>query len=39
VSARLLNPSRGTYRVRTMFPGSVSNLADNSPWKYLKVTS
>jgi hypothetical protein len=33
VSAKLLHTSRGPYRVRTMFPGSVSNLADNSPWR------
>lgn len=38
VSARLLNTSRGSYRVRTRFVGDVNHLGDASPWRYLKVT-
>jgi hypothetical protein len=38
VSARLLNTSRGSYRVRTRFAGDVNHLGDASPWRYLKVT-
>ncbi len=38
VTASLLHTTRGTYRIRTIFPGSTSNLASSSPWRYLKVT-
>lgn len=38
VSATLLHASRGSYRVRTIFPGDIDHLGGTSPWRYLKVT-
>jgi hypothetical protein len=38
VYAYLMNATRGTYRMRTVFAGDADHLGDMSPWVFFKVT-